>query len=77
MARKTLRSWVFVLMLVALAAPGVAFAAEGEKTTGCVQFLLNCYEAAFELDGFWATVGALQICDLIYLDCVRHKVLGF
>lgn len=77
MRRKALLACVLALMVTVMAAQARAADIELEGSMGCAEFLVVCYQAAFALDSFWETLAAASLCDRVYLECVRVKLIGF
>jgi hypothetical protein len=78
MVKRLLSVCLLTGLLAGPAAPWVQGAQdEEEKSGGCVTFLLQCYGVAWEFDSWWQALAAVTVCDRMYLECVRLKVIGF
>ena len=63
-----------VIVLLGWSAP--ARADGPEQRFRCVQTLGMCYSWAASQDGFWSRWAVGLDCELQFVDCVRHALIG-
>lgn len=80
MVKKLLLTAILIAGVLAIPAPMLAAGELDPEPSpdneACATNLLNCYEAAAKVEGFWYRWAAGIDCELKFTKCVRQMVLA-